>query len=57
MTMEEIYEEHNVGTQFIKKNYKTTLIQMEDDGLIGCDRPAHTRRPGTFADDISVTFP
>ena len=34
LTTIEIYKRHSVGRPFIKKNYKETLLQMEEDGII-----------------------
>ncbi|HWO73167.1 MAG TPA: hypothetical protein VNN21_06375, partial [Dehalococcoidia bacterium] len=57
LKVSQIYEEHNVGTPFIKTNYKKVLIQMESEGRVACSPPASKRRPGTLADRIIVTFP
>ena len=32
LTRKEVYDRHNVGTPFIKRNYKTVLIEMEERG-------------------------
>lgn len=55
LSMLEVYEEHNVDTPYIKRNYKDTLLQLEAAGKIQA-YPAK-RRPGTFGDDVMVTFP
>jgi hypothetical protein len=55
LKMVEVYEQHNVDTPYIKKNYKDVLIKLEKAGVIEA-RPAK-RRKGTFADDVVVTFP
>lgn len=61
ITMNEIYVEHNVGTPYIKRNYKAILIEMEKSGKITTDPAAEKRRKRkgemTFADDVLVTFP
>ncbi len=58
MTMQEIYDEHHVDKPFIKKNYKTALINLENQGRITVSIPTgKRRRKGTFADDLIVTFP
>jgi three-Cys-motif partner protein len=61
LTMQEIYERHNVGRRYIKCNYKDVLKIMEEKGEIianpkAADRP---RRKGeaTFADNVLVAFP
>lgn len=61
MKMREVYEAHNVGLPFIKKNYKQVLRKMEAGGRITADPPAVKRRKNkgevTFGDDVVVTFP
>ena len=58
--MVQIYEEHNVDTPFIKKNYKDALAQLETENLIRVDPPAQKRpkRNGivSFKDEAIVTF-
>ncbi|MEO8607753.1 MAG: three-Cys-motif partner protein TcmP [Chloroflexota bacterium] len=53
LSMQEIYERHNVDTPFIKKNYKVILQQLETDGKI----IASKHKKGTFGDGVMVTFP
>lgn len=61
LQMKEIYENHHVGTRYIKKNYKSVLRQLEEEGRIVTDPPAESRRlrkgQVTFADEVKVTFP
>lgn len=57
LSMVQVFDEHQVGTPFVKKNYKDVLRQMEADGVIVADPPADRRRTGTFADSVMVTFP
>jgi three-Cys-motif partner protein len=57
ITMQEIYECHNVGRRYIKKNYKDVLKKMEQEGKILADPPATMRRKDTFAGSVKVTFP
>ena len=57
LSVKDIYEQHHVGTPFIKPNYKRVLILMESRREIQCDRSADKRRKGTIADDVIVTFP
>jgi len=58
--MDEIYQEHNVGTLYISKNYKEALRRLEQKKLISVDPPADKRqnRDGkvTFGDNVLVTF-
>ena len=53
LTMQQIYEGHNVGRPFIKKNYKQVLSQLEETGTIA----ASNHKKGTFGDNVLVTFP
>lgn len=57
LTMKEIYYEHNVGKNYIKKNYKDVLIKLEKDGKIVADPSSNERRKDTFGDNIKVMFP
>jgi three-Cys-motif partner protein len=61
MTMKQIFDQHNVGTSYIEKNYKDVLANLEIEGKIRAEPPASTRpkRKGkvTFADKVKVTFP
>jgi len=54
LTMQQIFERHNVGRRFIRKNYKDVLLALERAGKIKTD-PANRKRG--FADHVSVTFP
>lgn len=56
LTMEEIYDQHNLGTPFIKRNYKKVLLGMEERGEIRVESPGR-RKAGTFSDRLLVTFP
>ncbi len=57
LTMREIYEKHNVDTPYIKKNYKTVLRELFDDGYIHAVSPkGNPPRKGTFGDKIIVEF-
>lgn len=57
MTMKQIFDDHNVGTPYISRNYKEILIKLESDGKIQADRPANKRPKNTFGDTVKVTFP
>jgi three-Cys-motif partner protein len=52
-TMQEIYESHNVGRPYIKRNYKDALMKLESDGRINVE----PHRKGTFGDNVVVAFP
>ncbi|MFA4910841.1 MAG: three-Cys-motif partner protein TcmP [Desulfobacteria bacterium] len=53
LTMREIYEQHNVDTPYVKKNYKSVLWELEEEGKI----TASSHRTGTFADSVMAIFP
>lgn len=57
LTMQEVYDRHNLGRPYVEKNYKEMLTQMELAGKIMADPPASKRRKGTFAPTTKVTFP
>lgn len=60
LTMQDIYMRHNVGTPYVKANYKHALSQLERAGKIIAQPPADKRpkKKGetTFADHVLVTF-
>ncbi len=60
-SMLEIFDKHNYGHRYIKKNYKDILTKMEQVGKITGD-PPYTQRPKrnrevTCADGTRFTFP
>jgi three-Cys-motif partner protein len=57
MTMRAIFEEHNVDTPYIARNYKDALMKLEAAGKITANPPASSRKKGTFADHVKVTVP
>lgn len=57
LTMKQIFDQHNVGTPYISRNYKDILIKLEADGEIQTNPPSDKRRKGTFGDKVKVTFP
>lgn len=57
LTMRKIFDEHNVGTPFVKKNYKDALKALEKQGFITASPPMTKRRPDTFGDNVRVRFP
>jgi three-Cys-motif partner protein len=57
MTVRQIVDEHNVGTQFIARNYKRVLREMEAAGEVACDPDAQARKKNTLADRVMVSFP
>ena len=58
LTMQDIYEQHNVDTPYVKKNYKDVLRELYDDGIIKAKSiKGKPPRKSTFGDNILVTFP
>lgn len=61
LTVSEVYNHHNVGTLYIKSNYKKVLLQLEDEGTITTEPSVDRRRKikgvSTLADDVIITFP
>lgn len=58
LTMQEIYETHNVDTPYIKKNYKDVLRKLYEDGSVAAVSPkGKPPRKDTLGDNIIVTFP
>ena len=57
LSVRDIFGEHNVGTCFIKRNYKDVIIRLEREGRVTCDPDIDTRQPNTIADRVLVSFP
>lgn len=57
LTMQKIFEDHNVDTPYIARNYKDALLKLEANGKISANPPASKRRKNTFAAHVLVTFP
>lgn len=55
LTTREVFEQHNVGRPYISRNYKEALGVLEVAKRI--QTSPSTRRKGTFADHVRVTFP
>ena len=56
LTVEEIYNLHNVGKPYIMKNYKAILLKMEEEHTIQTNPASAHRQKGTMADTVRVTF-
>jgi three-Cys-motif partner protein len=56
LSMLDVYNLHNVGTRYIKKNYKIVLLKLERAGQLTADPPYSKRKKDTFADDVRVFF-
>jgi three-Cys-motif partner protein len=61
ITMNEIFESHNVNTPYIERNYKDVLLNLERNQKIVTNPAAAQRRPyngqPSFAGTVTVTFP
>lgn len=58
LEMKEIYNNHNVDTAYIKKNYKDVLRQLHNKKIIeAVSRKGKPPKGDTFGDNIIVTFP
>jgi three-Cys-motif partner protein len=61
LPMKQIYEQHNVGTRYVERNYKDVLRRMESQGDITVDPTANRRKHNhgevTFGPNVQVTFP
>jgi len=55
ISMLDIYQQHNVDTLYIKRNYKDALLRLEAAGKIKTSPTK--RRKDTFGDKVMVTFP
>jgi three-Cys-motif partner protein len=61
-TITAIFEEHNVGTRYVMKNYKEAIKQLMREGRIpegerGRDRPKLVAPYRTMPDDVLIAFP
>jgi hypothetical protein len=52
-----VFENHHIGTPFIKRNYKSVLMKLEAENKVTIDKPADKRREGTLGDSHIVSFP
>jgi len=57
LSVAEIYERHSVDKPYVMKNYKECLTQLEAEGKVAVRSLKGTRRKGTFADRLRVSFP
>jgi three-Cys-motif partner protein len=54
LTVLQIFDEHNVGTPFLKSHYKKVLLELEALKDVTCEPP---HRKKGMADHVVVTFP
>ena len=60
VTLEEIFEKHNIGTPYIEKNYKDILRKLETEKKIFPNQPASERRKRNgepTLKNVKFTFP
>ena len=57
ITMDELYEKHNVGTNYYRPNYVKALGKLEEENRITVMRPSKRSRKGTFSDKAVICFP
>jgi len=57
LTMKEVFDLHNVGRQYIRRNYREILLTMEARGIIETHPSSNERRKETLADYVRITFP
>jgi len=57
IAMIDIYRQHRMSRRYIKKNYKTALLDLEMDGKIGTDRESRGTKKGFFPDEMLASFP
>lgn len=57
LTVQEIYERHNIDRPYIEKNYKAVILKMEKEGKVKVTDPkGKKRRPNTLANHLIVVF-
>lgn len=58
LTVQQVFDAHNVGRRYIKRNYKEVLSKMHAEGTVQAHRPGTGKwKRNSFPDDIEVTFP
>lgn len=56
ITTKELYQTDSINKPFISKNYKEVLKKLESEGKIIANPSKEKRKPGTFADNVKITF-
>ena len=56
LTVEQLYREHSVDTQYIFANYKKALLQLEEEGRIAVTSEKKRRPKNTLAKHLTVSF-
>jgi hypothetical protein len=57
LSVREVFDRHQVGRRYVKRNYKHALLALEQNGRIDCTPSLADRRKGTIADHVRVKFP
>jgi three-Cys-motif partner protein len=56
-SFETLYVEHSVDTPYVRKNYRAALTELENEGAVQVNTLKAGRRPGTFAEHVTIKFP
>ena len=60
LTVEQIFQKHNIGTPYIEPNYKEALLILEEKNLIITDPPSNNRKKRngkpTMSNTVLITF-
>lgn len=60
LTVEEIFQSHNIGTPYVESNYKEALLSLEETNMIFANPPSdkRPRRNGkpTMSNNVIITF-
>lgn len=56
LSVQQLFDQHNVGTSYIKKNYKEALKDLETCGDIQAKPPAAQRKKNTMGDSVMITI-
>lgn len=62
LTVEQVFAEHNVGTNYLRTHYKEALRRLEEKGAVEASPSAEVRPKlagdkVSMADDVIITFP
>jgi three-Cys-motif partner protein len=57
ISVEQLYQIHNVGRPYLRKNYKEVLRAMESKGIVSANPSQDHRRQNTLADTTLIKFP
>jgi three-Cys-motif partner protein len=57
LTMKDVFDLHNIGRPYIRRNDSDVLLSMEERKIIQASPSSSERRKGTFADRVLIVFP